>query len=190
MMASKANEILTFARCALSNPRQIGAILPCSPRLGQLMSRYAHLTHDSAIVEIGAGTGVITQSLLEAGVPRDQLYVVELDMRLAQFLEKRFPGTSVINGNATDIAQLLPAHLVGKISTVISSLPVRLFAFDLQQAIVQAAFTVLAPEGAFVQYTYPAGPPLPAARLKLRQEKLGRIWINMPPAAVWRYTRA
>lgn len=189
-MQAKTNEILTFLRSALSNPRRIGAVLPSSPGLGRLMSRHIDLASDGAILEIGAGTGVVTQTLLEAGVPRDRLYVLELDKRLAEFLQQRFPGVAIINGNAADAARLIPPHLVGKISTVVSSLPIRMFPFAVQKAITDAAFEVLTPGAAFIQYTYPAKPPLPSAALGLKAEWKGHIWINVPPAAVWRFTRA
>jgi len=41
-----------------------------------------------------------------------------------------------------------------------------------------------------LQYTYPPGKPLPAERLGLTVACAGRIWWNLPPASVWRITKA
>ena len=173
----------------LDNPLRVGAVAPSSGALARLMASLVRLGSGEALLELGAGTGSVTRALLEIGVPRDRLYVIELDARLHRYLQNRFPGVTVLRGNATDARDLLPVHRVGRISTVVSSLPLRPMKFATQAAIVDAVFDVLAPGGMMLQYTYPPGKPLPAARLGLRTECAGRIWWNLPPAAVWRITR-
>lgn len=187
---AEGSEILLFLRSAVSNPRRIGAVLPSSGRLGRLMSRHVDLDPDGAILEIGAGTGVVTAALLGAGVPRDRLYVIELDKRLHRYLANRFPGVTVMRGDAAEAAELLPIHRVGAISTVVSSLPVATMPLEMQQSIVDAAFAVMKPGGSLIQYTYSPFPPLPRARLGIEGACVGRIFRNVPPAAVWRFTRA
>jgi phosphatidylethanolamine/phosphatidyl-N-methylethanolamine N-methyltransferase len=173
----------------LDNPLRVGAVAPSSGALARLMASLVRRGPDEAIVELGAGTGSVTRALLESGVPRDRLYVIELDPRLHHFLQSRFPGITVLRGNAADARDLLPAHRIGRISTVVSSLPLRPMSFATQAAIVGAVFDVMSPGGMLLQYSYPPGKPLPAARLGLTIECAGRIWCNLPPAAVWRITR-
>ena len=63
----------------------------------------------------------------------------------------------------------------------------------LRQAIVGAAFDVLAPRGRYVQFTYGSRPPLPPetiAALGLTVNKGHKIWANLPPARVYRFRRA
>lgn len=173
----------------LDNPLRIGALVPSSSGLARLMASQVKLGSGQAILEIGAGTGAVTAALLEIGVPRDQLYVIELDGRLHRYLQERFPGVTVLQGDAARAPELLPSHRVGRISTVVSSLPMRPMSFDTQAAITRAALAVLAPGGALLQYTYPPGSPLPGDRLGLTGRCVGRVWWNLPPAAVWRFTR-
>lgn len=154
-----------------------------------MMTRSVDARPGGVVVEVGAGTGVVTQALLDAGVPANKLYVVELDDRLYHFLSERFPGVRVLRGDAALLHELLPAELVGKVTTVVSSLPLRAMTFEVQERITDAAFRVLRPGGVLVQYTYPPLSPLPADRLGLRAERLGRIWLNVPPAAVWRFRK-
>src|SRR5579862_7059105 len=189
LAAGEANEALVFLRSMLDNPLRVGAVAPSSGALARLIASLVSLRSGEAILELGAGTGSVTTALLEVGVPRDRLYVIELDPRLHGFLQKRFPGVTVLRGNAADARELLPPHRAGKISTVVSSLPLRPMKFATQAAIVGAVFDVLAPGGAMLQYTYPPGKPLPAARLGLKVECAGRIWWNLPPASVWRISR-
>jgi phospholipid N-methyltransferase len=54
---------------------------------------------------------------------------------------------------------------------------------------VQGMMKALAPNGQLIQFTYAAHCPIPTARLGLHGECLGRVWMNLPPAAVWRFTR-
>lgn len=186
---AEGSEILLFLRSAVSNPRRIGAVLPSSSGLGRLMCRHVELDPGGAILEVGAGTGVVTAALLEAGVPRDRLYVIELDKRLHRYLQNRFPGVTVLRGDAAEAADLLPIHRVGSISTVVSSLPISTMAFEVQQAITDAAFAVLKPGGSLIQYTYSPFPPMPRERLGIEGRCVGRIFRNVPPAAVWRFRR-
>ncbi len=165
-------------------------MVPSSGALARLMAGLVTLRSGEAILELGAGTGSVTRALLEIGVPRDRLYVIELDTRLHRYLQNRFPGVTVLRGNATEARELLPMHRAGRISTVVSSLPLRPMSFATQAAIVAAAFDVLAPGGAMLQYTYAPGKPVPADRLGLIAERAGTAWWNLPPAAVWRLTKA
>lgn len=179
-----------FFRSLLDNPLRVGAVVPSSGALARLMASQVTLGSGEAILELGAGTGSVTTALLEIGVPRDRLYVIELDERLHGYLQKRFPGVTVLRGNAAEARELLPPNRIGHISTVVSSLPLRPMKFATQAAIVEAVFGVMTPGGAMLQYTYPPGKPLPADRLGLEVTCAGRIWWNLPPASVWRITRA
>ncbi len=190
MAPSPPNEVLVFLRSMMRNPAQIGAVLPSSTALAKLMCRSVTFRTGEAIVEVGAGTGAVTRALLDLGVPRDRLFVIELNPGMHKYLQNRFPGVTVLLGDAAAAPELLPSQWRGKVSTVVSSLPLRPMAFATQRAIVEAALAVMAPDGVLVQYTYPAGCPLPAARLGLVGERVGRIFLNVPPAAVWRFRRA
>lgn len=185
-----AQDWFVFWRSMVDNPARIGAVLPSSPRLGQRMARQVRLLPGEVLVEIGAGTGVVTQALLDADVLPERLYIVELDPRLAAHLRERFPRSHVIEGNAAHLTDLMPAELVGKVGTVVSSLPIRPMSRAVQRSIVDASFAVLKPGGSLLQYTYPPLCPLPADDFGLTAEGLGRTWRNLPPAAVWRFTRA
>jgi len=55
-----------FLREWVAQPGIVGAIWPSSHRLAHGMAQHIPIRGDGLVVEIGAGTGVVTQALLEA----------------------------------------------------------------------------------------------------------------------------
>lgn len=186
---SQGKEILLFLRRWLANPMRIGAMLPSSPSLTRLIARHAVTGDDSAVLELGPGTGAVTQALVDAGITEDRLILVEIDHELHDWLTHRFPKAMVIHGDAAKLQEILPRDLIGQISTVVSSLPMLSFPLPLQRAIVEQVFGVTSASGRLLQYTY--SPHSPFARgLGVPGELLGRTAGNLPPASLWRFTRA
>ncbi|MBL0941471.1 MAG: methyltransferase domain-containing protein [Alphaproteobacteria bacterium] len=182
-------ETLLFFRRWLRHPLRLGAVIPSSPALTRLVCRQIALKDDRIIVELGAGTGCLTRMLLEMGIPHDRLYVVELDPELCEYLKKTMPTVNVIQGNACDLAKLLPSEWVGKVSTVISGMPMTAMPKEVQRKIIDASFAVMDHEGELFQYTYRPMSPLAASHFGLSQTRVGVAFRNLPPATVWRYQR-
>ena len=141
------------------------------------------------VLEIGAGTGAITQALLKGSVNPERLFVIERDPKLAAFLSHRFPRVRVCCGDAIHSHRFLSDHAVPYVQTVVSSLPLRNLSFADMAENVNAILSALAQEGQLIQYTYGARCPIPARRFGLEVECLGRVWQNLPPASVWRFVR-
>lgn len=186
-MSISSTAPLLFFRSLLSNPKTIGALLPSSPPLCQLMVSRVE-PGDAPVLEVGAGTGAITRALLDRGVPAAQLSIIERDPALAAFLERKFPGVGVYYGDAQDAHRLLPADIFGRIQTVVSSVPLRNLAPGELKMTVRAMLSTLVHRGQLIQYTYAAGCPISSRRFDVNAECLGRVWLNVPPAAVWRFT--
>ncbi len=188
MTALQSNANWVFLRSLLKNPIAVGAVAPSSPRLSKLVASSVR-PGDSIVLEVGAGTGSITGALLNKGLHPERLFVIERDPQLAEYLQARFPRVRVRCGDALHASSILANDGVGPINTVLSSLPIRNFKPQDQVAMLRAMLATLTPKGELVQYTYAPNCPLPAARLGLKAECLGRVWMNLPPAAVWRFTR-
>ncbi len=183
-------ESLLFIKRWIKHPLRLGAIAPSSKSLGRLISRNVAVLEDRFIVELGAGTGTITRRLLEAGVPKDRLFVVELDPELCAFLKRAHPDLNIIQGDASKLAEILPSEVLGKVSTIVSGMPVSTMPFELQRKIIQACFDVLEPStGEFIQYSYHLHSPLPAKKLEIIAQKIGRTFRNLPPAYLWKYKK-
>ena len=178
------SEEMLFLRRWLANPLKVGALLPSSPALARLVARQVRRRPDQYVVELGAGTGSVTKVLLDSGIPADRLLVVEIDKALVAFLRREVPEARIVQGDATKLAELLPPDAVGRVGTVISGIPMVTVPLEIQQRMVDSWFSVLAPGGHMLQYTYSLVSPLPEAKLGLRGRRCGIAMRNVPPAWV------
>ena len=186
---AKRDENLLFFKRLLKNPKALGAVTPSSLALSNFICRHVEATPDSYVVEIGAGTGRFTRALLRYGISPSQLFVVEMDPELCEFLTLHFPQVTVINGDASRLLDILPPHIIGKVSTVISGIPLVNLSAALQAGIAEACFAVLAEEGQMLQFTYGPVSPLSSRKLGLHKKRLGHVLWNFPPAVIWAYKR-
>ncbi len=156
------------------------------------MARVAQtgLTDGNLVVELGPGTGAVTRALLATGIPEERLVLVERDPHLHAWLEGQFPGANVLLSDARELHAILPDGQAGSISTVVSSLPLNSLPRNERDEIVRAAFHVLSDEGSLVQYSYGVPSPLPCDSLGLTGRRVAFAAANLPPATVWRYSRA
>lgn len=184
----------TFFRQWLKNPLRVAAISPSSRQLARQMM-YELPRSCRRVIELGGGTGVFTQSLLDHGIAPADLLVLELNEELHQHLARQFPGVHVVCGDASDLATTArDAGFAGDdaADAVVSGLGLLSMQRQMQQAILQAAFECLRPGGRFVQFTY--GPANPVTRevleaLGLTARRASFTWWNVPPATVYVYQR-
>jgi phosphatidylethanolamine/phosphatidyl-N-methylethanolamine N-methyltransferase len=174
-----------FLRELLRNPKMISAIAPSSRWLARAMT--TGLNPGMRVVEFGPGTGVLTRAILAAGVKPANLTLFEFNPDFAAHLRRGFPGTTVIN----DGAQTAAAHCPPGVDAVISGLPLLSMPQDIREAVIAAAFAVLGPGGTYIQFTYGPRPPISdqqIAALGLTVTQTAHIWLNLPPARVFRFS--
>ena len=188
----RRTELALFLRRWLAHPLRIGAIAPSAPALARAMAEaaWADLTDGDLVVELGPGTGSVTRALVAAGVPEEHLVLVERDRHLHAWLEGQFPRADVLLSDARQLDEILPAGQAGRVATVVSSLPLNSLTRNERDEIVRAAFRVLSDNGSFVQYTYGVPSPLPCEALGLTGRRVAFTAANLPPATVWRFSRA
>ena len=142
------------------------------------------------VLELGAGTGTLTDYIRSAGVCDKDLYLVEQNARLAAILRERFPKAGVQDIDAETVAELNP-ELRGRLDFVISGLPILWFNRDKKAAVLKAAFSLLRSGGVFQQFTYLGKPPISEgllSELGLRARLISFAPVNLPPAFVYRIT--
>lgn len=180
-----ANAALFLKRWA-RNPLQMGSIVPSSPSLCRRIAAAVERGPEEYVLELGAGTGVVSQALLASGVPPERLVVVEIVPEMADHLRRALPGVNVVCGDAFDLANALPRHVQGRIGTAICGIPLVLLPLERQRAFVDTVEAV-APGRGFLLYTYCATSPLPYGKLGLGAKRVAFTLANFPPASVWRY---
>jgi phospholipid N-methyltransferase len=165
--------------------KQIGAVAPSSPGLCRAMTDWLPAPEEF-VVELGPGTGVVTQTLLERGVPPDRLIAIEMSAKLAGMIRERFPGIHVINGDACQMDQLIREQVpqAKTIGAVISSLPLRNFPPALADALAKQIHQVLRPEGRWVQFSYRIRTNRHQGDHYFKALPSKIVWLNIPPARV------
>ncbi len=176
-----------FFRRWMANPLQMGSIVPSSPSLCRRVAQQIRRAPDEYVVELGSGTGVIAKALLNAGLPPERLYVVEIVPTMADHLRRVLPGVNVITGDARELPSLLPDHVRGRIGSVVCGIPLVLLPVAEQRRFIDAIEAV-APGRGFLHYSYCATSPLPYRKHALTAKREAWTPRNFPPASVWRYT--
>lgn len=181
--------LMLFMREIALNPSAMGAACPSSKHLAQRIA--AQVPHrPGLVIELGGGTGVITDALLKRGISADDLIVIERSESLAQHLQERFPQLQIIHGDARSLKHLLgTSH--PPINAVVSGLPLRSLPDSVVQVIGTQLESVLTNDALYIQFTYSLyrAPFSPSAQLSCVHKEY--IWRNLPPARVdvFRYTR-
>ena len=175
-----------FLRRWLANPLQMGSIAPSSPALCRRIVAQVRRAPDEWVVELGAGTGVVSRALVEGGVPLGRITLIEIERDLAEHLRETMPGSEVIEGDARSLPELIPRSRHGRVGTVICGIPLVLLNLPQQLRFI-GAMAAVAPGRGFLHYTYCATSPLPSRKLGLVAKREAWTPLNLPPASVWRY---
>jgi phosphatidylethanolamine/phosphatidyl-N-methylethanolamine N-methyltransferase len=181
-----------FFRSWLDNPAVAGAVSPSGRFLARMMARYVDPRKAGPVVELGPGTGAITEALLKRGIAPGRLFLVEFDPGFCKLLKRRFPGVHVIKGDAYQLSQTLRGRFRRPPAAIVSSLPLLLKPETQRLALLADAFDCMTPDGCFVQFTYGRVSPVPrdkALALDFHVEASPPVWLNLPPARVWIYRR-
>jgi phosphatidylethanolamine/phosphatidyl-N-methylethanolamine N-methyltransferase len=170
----------------LANPQGIGAVAPSSPKLAEAMAAWLPADPESFVLELGPGTGVVTDALLQRGLRQERLVAIEQNPNMARVLREKFPRAQIITGDAWKLDDLLRRRRepVEKVGAVISSLPLLNFPAAEAERLAGKIRDVLEPRGKWVQFTYRIHRlrPRGTSSFQLRATKV--VWFNLPPARV------
>ncbi len=179
-----------FLSTFMKNPFKVGAVVPSSKTLAREFAAEIDPHREGFVVELGGGTGIVTEALLEMGMEPSQLVIVERDENLYKLLLRRFPKAIVLRGDAMNLKSLLSHHGIHPVSGIISSLPLLSMPPSVRKAILEQVFKVLPADGYFTQFTYGLLSPIPKEHMRelaIKGEPRKRVWRNFPPARIWRF---
>jgi phosphatidylethanolamine/phosphatidyl-N-methylethanolamine N-methyltransferase len=186
-----SSELLFFA-CWLRDPLGVGSVLPSGKALASMLAKHLPIADGRAVIELGGGTGTVTEALLSTGLDASRLIVFEREVLLHARLVVRFPNSPVVHGDAHDLGHVLSGMGIVSAGAVVSGLPLHSMSYNSQRAILEQSFQSLDRSGVFLQFTYGLTSPVAQSLLHplgLVGKRLGLIWQNVPPATVWRYTQ-
>ncbi len=183
-----SSDFALFMRQLFRKPHQVVALAPSSKELCAEM--VAELDPAKGpVIELGAGTGNITRAILDAGIAPEDCHSIEMNPDFCDRLRSNFPGLNVYQMSAGDCGELP----VENVQAVVSGLPLLSMPTQLQRDILTGFTQKVQPGGAYVQFTYGPKPPVTKIvreELDLTWRKSHKIWWNMPPARVYRFTQA
>src|ERR1700679_4096730 len=84
-----------FIQECLRKPKQMGAVAPSGPGLSKAMARWLPNDPAALVLELGPGSGPVTEAILARGLGPDRLIAIEKSPTLAERLRKRFPTIRV-----------------------------------------------------------------------------------------------
>ena len=163
--------------------------MPSGRLLARTMAHYVDVDSNGPVVELGPGTGAITNALIERGIDQKRLVLVEYNPGFCALLRDRYPQAQVIQGDAYRLRDSLREVLGSPASAVVSGLPLVTKPMQTRLRLIRDAFLALAPGAPFVQFTYSVAPPIPRSLPGVSTEASERVWINLPPARVWVYRK-
>ena len=164
-----------------------GAIVPSSTELADEMASFVPLGTDLPVLEIGPGTGVVTQALLDHGVKPEKLVAIEYSADFCTLIRDKFPNIDVINGDGFKVQATLSKHFKNqpRFAAIVSSLPLLNSPKDKRQELLADVLELL-DGNPFIQFSYGLRAPV-AAPCGVSVEKTPWITRNIPPARVFVY---
>jgi phosphatidylethanolamine/phosphatidyl-N-methylethanolamine N-methyltransferase len=178
---------MQFIRSWIEKPLSTGAVMPSSKALARVMARYVDPQSSGPVIELGPGTGPVTEALVQHGVDPKRLLLVEFNPDFCRLLRKRYPAATVVQGDAYRLRRLLETFVREPAAAVVSGLPLVTKPLRTRLRLIADAMSLLAPGAPFIQFTYAMVPPIPKALSGIKAEASDLIWLNLPPARVWVY---
>ena len=192
--AERVKEHGRFLTAFARNPQAVGAVAPSSRHLAAMIADDMGLQTADTVVELGPGTGVVTEAIAQRVRNGTLVLAVELNADLAAPLVRRFPRFHIINDSAERLVQHLRERGRDSADSIVSGLPWAAFGEDLQDRLLSAVEESLRPGGRFATFAYVHASWLPPAR-RFRSKLERRfsdvittpvVWRNLPPAFVYR----
>src|SRR6202140_1710376 len=157
----RLDDEVRFIRSWIERPLTIGAVTPSGKMLARAMARYVDPDSDGPVVELGPGTGPVTEALVEAGVSPSRLVLVEFNPSFCRILRSRYPDATLVQGDAYSMRRLLEPLLRHPAAGVVSGLPLITKPIRMRLRLLRDAFDLMLPNAPFVQFTYSVAAPLP-----------------------------
>jgi phosphatidylethanolamine/phosphatidyl-N-methylethanolamine N-methyltransferase len=185
----RLDDEVRFFRSWIERPFAIGAVTPSGKALARTMAAYVDPSRPGPIIELGPGTGPVTEALLAQGIDPARLVLVEFNPSFCRVLRQRYPTATVVQGDAYGLKRLLSSLLLEPAAAVVSGLPLFTKPLRTRLRLLSEAFSLMVPGAPFVQFTYAAVSPIPKRLERVNAEASERIWNNIPPARVWVYRK-
>jgi phospholipid N-methyltransferase len=180
-------ERMIFLQEFLKHPQQVGSVIPSSRFVERRVIELAQVRTSRTVVELGGGTGGITQALLRALPGSSRLMCVEINQQFCQML-RRIPDQRLVvhHGDAWDLQRAIDLHGLHAPDAIVSGIPFSTMPRPVAVRILEAITTALAPGGRFLAYQV-SGQVEALARPILGPAQVEVEFFNVPPVRLYRW---
>lgn len=168
-----------------ANARTVATIAPSSRALARATVRGIDWARAKVVVELGAGTGPITEELVRAAPPGVRLVVNEFLPEFCDVLRQKFPGLDIAAGDANVLTAMLAGRGIRHVDYVLSGLPLTHFAPADRDALMDQVGVALNPGGEFRQLTTAPWLYRGVYRRYFREVSFRLVVWNLPPGGVY-----
>jgi phospholipid N-methyltransferase len=188
----RIQEILLFFRGFLEEPLKVSSVVPSSFHLANQIIQTAHVPEASVIVELGCGSGSITERVKLASKPDAIFISLDTSKSFADMTRKRCPGVEVINRSALELKEILKERGLKNCDSIVSGIPWVSLRPEVQKEMLEVVHSSLKPGGYFATLAFTTGMFSPSSLrfknlLKKKFISYGEsriVWRNFPPAIV------
>jgi len=179
---------LLFLRKFLRHGTGIASVWPSSKSLARATIKEVDWDRARVIVELGAGTGAITEEVVARLRPRTKFLAIERDADFVRVLRQRFsglPNVEIVHADVREIEPILRARRVTKVDYFLSGLPTPLLPEAVRGQMLAGVRKYMSPHGVYSNIT----------EIPLLHRRHYRGWfadvefqfvpVNMPPGGVY-----
>ncbi|TJW00019.1 MAG: methyltransferase domain-containing protein [Mesorhizobium sp.] len=189
-LGKRFEEEVQFFKGWQKDKRGVGAVIPTSIHTARRMASVVNPLSGLPVLELGAGTGVITKAILARGIEPRQLVSVEYSQSFYDGLTQRFPGVDFRLGDAFQLDQVLGDRRDEQFDCVVSAVPLLSFPMNQRVLLIEDLLNRIPTGRPVIQITY--GPLSPVIKMPDRYVVSHYDFVvrNIPPAQLWTYRRA
>ena len=184
------------------------SLFPSSRYLANALIRPIDFRRARTVVELGPGTGAVTNEILKRLRPDGRLFAVDINQTFIRHLRNTChdPRLIPLCGSAVDLRSLLAAHDIGlhdiglhdvaPVDAVVSSLGLSAMDHRTRTSILNQVGACLVSTGTMTQYQYLGHLDIPRFKIRGFNEarflrrffgdvSVGHVILNVPPALVF-----
>lgn len=179
-----------FLKQAILTPRSIGAVIPSSRFLAEKVVSLAQAGAgpETVFIELGPGTGAITQPLLKSKRPGQRIIMIEKNSGFLDGLRLLTGSFELLQGCVSELEATVDSLGVLGDLVLVSSIPWLSLPTEDREKGQRALHALMRRMNGvrLIQYTYT--PQSPLVMHGCRSRVVGPVLLNFPPAWIWVYT--
>ncbi|QEK39062.1 class I SAM-dependent methyltransferase [Candidatus Nesciobacter abundans] len=176
-----------FFKQYIKNPKLTGSVIPSSSHLSKAFIKNMDL-NSGTILEVGAGTGTITEHVYNKMENKSKLISFEIQEEFCNDLRKRFPESTFINKDICDIYDILDLKTIKDIKYILSTVPLLSLGKKKSLEIIETYKKIMLQTGAtYLQLTYTPFSPFKYKNFDMTCKRIETVWRNFPPGNILKY---